>query len=144
MEEISLWKFENPNPTQKYRKNGKPYKWFKGDCAIRAFAIALDVNWLTAFNILTDIAKNNFDIPNSMTVIEIGLKKFGFTKQSCKVVKGEKRPTVNDLTQESKGKIFFLNVANHCVCAKDGYFYDTWDCGDLSVYTFWWKNIEKL
>ena len=135
------WKFDNPNPSQKYKKNGNPYQWKKPDCSVRAIAFSLGTDWLTAYNILYDIGRDLLDVPNSLPVMETALQKYGVEKHVCKIQKGEKRPTVNDIAKQSKNSVFFANLANHCVCIKNGYFYDTWDCGNLSVYSYWEKKI---
>lgn len=135
-----FFKYLNPNPTAKFKKNGEPFRWTKPDCVIRAFTIATGKSWVESYDILCEIGRKNFDVPNSRDVLEEALLNEGFKKCSCKVGKGESRPKVNDMAKSSSGKIMVLNIANHDVCAKDGFFYDTWDCGEYSVYTYWVKD----
>lgn len=139
---IEYFKYANPNPSQKYMKNGKPYKWQKPDCVVRAFALATDKSWDESLDILYGIAKEEYDVPNSRTVLEKALEKYGFEKVSCQPKKGEKRPTVNEIASTSQNKVYVLGVAGHEVCAKDGFFYDTWNCGESAVYSYMIKIIQ--
>ena len=112
-EKIVYFKYANPNPSQKYKKNGNPYKWQKPDCVIRAFAIATDKSSEDSFDILCGIAKEEYDVPNSRPVLKKALEKYGFKKVSCQPKKGEKRPTVTELASTSQINIYVLGVCCH-------------------------------
>lgn len=136
--------YENPNPTVKYKKNGAPYKWHKPDCVIRAFSIATEKSWTEAYDILCEIGRKTFDVPNSRDVLDIALQNEGFKKMTFGRLKaGEKRPTVAELAKMTIGKVCVFNIANHEVCAKDGCYFDVWDCGEWTVYNYWEKEYKK-
>lgn len=132
----------NPNPTAKFKKNGEPFKWTKPDCVIRAFSIATEKNWGEAFDILCQISREIYDVPNSRDVLDIALQAQGFKKMTFGRMKsGEKRPTVKELAAKMIGKVCVFNIANHEVCAKDGCYFDVWDCGEWTVYNYWEKDL---
>lgn len=137
---ISKFCYENPNPCQKYSKDGKPIRWHKPDCVIRAFCLATELPWQEGFDILCEIGRRIYDVPNSREVLDIALEEQGFTRVSFGRIKaGTTRPTVNSIADVSAGKVIVCNIAHHEVCVKDGLFFDTWDCGDCSVYSYWEK-----
>lgn len=121
------WTFFQPNPQDRCNK--------KGDCHIRCIAKALDCSWLEAYDMMYEIGRRRYD---SMSADNIGelLIEHGF--EACKVSPKDK-PTVTEFTKEHPEGTYVLRVAHHVVTVKDGQFYDTWDCGDMSVYRYWQK-----
>ena len=77
------FEFTQPNPTE-----GKKCK--KPDCAIRAFAIAADLSWQEAYDILSAIAREDYDIPNSQNVYEKAFAQRGYRVKSLRFKKGGK------------------------------------------------------
>ena len=109
-EKIVYFKYANPNPSQKYKKNGNPYKWQKPDCVIRAFAIATDKSWEEAFDILCGIAKEEFDVPNSRPVLEKALEKYG---QESELPTQERRETTD--SQRNRINISGQDIRSWCL-----------------------------
>lgn len=135
-----LWEFFNPNPNFKdfkVIKNNKHKKCTTADCSIRAFAGCLNIDWFKAFDALTESARKVCDVLNSTEAMTDAMKKVGFKKVSIKVEKGSKRPTIKSFAKEHTKGNFILGVANHFCCVKDGKYYDAWDSGDCSVYSYY-------
>lgn len=124
-----MFKMHNANP--KGRKTS--------DCVIRAICFAIDKSWEEVLTGLYELAMEYKAVPNSSHIFPKYLESSGFTK--CKVqIKDHHRPTVKSFTEEHPTGTYILSIANHVVCVKDGYYWDTWDCGNKSVYTYWVKR----
>lgn len=120
----------NPNPTE-----GKKAK--KGDCVIRAFAIASDKTWLEAFDILTENARKTYNVPNDNQNYKEVFAQQGYVSTPVKVVKGKKRMTVLDFCKKNSKGRFILRVANHLTAVVDGIVYDSWNTEECCVYKYW-------
>ena len=122
----------NNNPTY---KDGQ--RWTKGDCVIRAFALAANITWLEAFDLLAKRARETYDVPNSMSNYPQVLLDYGFKKKSVSVAKGRKRMTVEDFCKAHKKGHFCVKVANHLTAVVDGVCYDQWNPANKCVYTYY-------
>ena len=110
-----------------------------GDCSIRAVVKATNSNWYTVFDGLTEIARKMQTLPNDRKVVDKYLKDKGFTWVPVNPRSGEKRPTVKQFAKEHK-ETCVLSVASHLTSCRGGKFYDTWDCGNRSLYGYWIKK----
>ena len=125
-----------------YQPNKKDLKDNYGDCTIRALSKALDCTWLEAFDRTIPYCRefqvsNIFSAPSNIErqMIEpLGFKYYGISNK-----KGSKRPTVDGFAKTHTTGTFILNVANHEVACVDGYYYDTWDCGECCLYGYYEK-----
>lgn len=139
MAKINLYKntdyfeFTQPNPTE-----GKRCR--KPDCAIRAFAIAAELTWQEAYDVLSKIAREDYDIPNSQNVYEKAFAQRGYKVVSLKFKKGEKRKTVKDFAQSNPQGRYILSLANHLCAVVDGKIRDGWNCGDKCIYKIYTIN----
>ncbi len=122
----------NINPT---RVDGK--KWDKGDCVVRAFAMAADISWLEAFDLLVENARKTFNVPNYKTNYKDVFAGRGFVYQGIKAVAGKKRMTVEDFCKKHKKGRYILDVANHMTAVVDGVCYDVWNPANKCVYCYW-------
>lgn len=123
-----------------YQPNKKDLKDNYGDCTIRALTKALSLTWLEAFDLTIPYCReyqcsNIFNLPSSIE--RIILDKLGFEYTGISNKKGTKRPTVQQFAASHPEGTYILNVANHEVTCKDGYFYDTWDSGNCSLYGYY-------
>lgn len=119
----------NTNPTGKVGR-----KWNKPDCAVRAISIAFDIEWVEAFDILSESARRRFDVLNSDETIKDVLLQHGAIYTSYKAEKGKKRMTTKDFAISHKNGRYVLKIANHVCAVVDGKIRDTWNCGDCCVY----------
>lgn len=126
-----------------YQPNEKDLKDKYGDCTIRALSKALDCSWLEAFDLTIPFCReyqcsNIFNLPSQIES-EI-MAKLGFDYTGVSNKSGTKRPTVKSFALSHKMGTYILNVANHEVACVDGIYYDTWDCGNKSLYGYYTKR----
>jgi hypothetical protein len=127
-------RYFQPNPN----KNDKI-----GDCVVRSMCKAVDRDWDTVYKVLCNIGYRLKDMPNGNDTWREFLKINGFTEHKITVKKGSKRGTVAEFAEKNKKGTYVLQVANHNVTVVDGFYYDTWDCGDKSLYSYWEKTGVK-
>lgn len=114
-----------------------------GDCSIRAVAVATGLGWDKAFEGLTASAYRLKTVPDDTEAIEDFLLKQGFKIGKIKVPKGGKRPTVAQFAELNPDMYAVIRVAGHLTCSGRGNYVDIWDCGDKSVYKYWYKYINQ-
>ena len=136
-EQESLFRFYQPNPLGE--KKAKRI----GDCTIRAITKIEQISWLEAYDRLYEIGRSIFELPNSMTTIRKYLEKQGYERVAIKAVKGSKRPTIESFTQEHKTGTYLVQVANHVVAVSDGHFFDSWNSGKKSLYSYYIKQESE-
>lgn len=129
----TLNKYYNPNPLKRDTT----------DCVVRALVKATGKDWDVVFKELFDIGFELKVMPNSDVAWKEYLTGAGFTYVPIKVKKGSKRPTVQSFTKENKKGVYVLRVANHLVTSDNGYYYDTFDSGNCSMYGYWEKPKEE-
>lgn len=121
-------KYFNPNPSKK--TDGS-------DCVVRAICKAEDKEWLDVYKELCELGMELFSMPSSDKVWKTYLERKGYEKFGFK--RGQKRMTVDEFARKHKEGTYILNIANHLVCCENGYYYDTWDCGEYTLYTYYRK-----
>lgn len=129
---------------QYYQPNDKDLKDKFGDCTIRALSKAFNCSWIEAY--LKTIpfcieyqTPNIFNLPNKLereVMEKLGFKYYGVSNK-----RGTKRPTVYSFAKEYKCGTYILNLANHEVAVVSGRYFDTWDCGDCSLYG-WYEKLN--
>ena len=123
-----------------YQPNKKDLKDNYGDCVIRPLTKVLDMEWLKVFDSLLPYARELQCMPNGKPCYEKFLKDNGFSYVGISNKKGSKRPTVDRFAKDHKTGTYVLRVANHVVAVVNGYYYDTWDSGEKSLYGYWEKQ----
>ena len=124
---------------KEYNINPKNKK--TGDCAIRAVAAVTGLGWDRAYE---DLCKSGFKLktaPNDVEAIEDFLLSIGFKIGKIRVIKGQKRITVKEFTEQNPNICAVLRVANHFTCCAYGNYLGIWDCGNHVVYKYWYKQI---
>lgn len=121
--------FKNHNANPKNKK--------VADCVIRAISFGTGKSWEDTFMGLVDIALKKKCVPNEKVAYVPYMEENGFNPRKIVLNEFRKKPTVNSFCRDNKKGTYVLSVANHLVVVKDGYFYDTWDCGDKTVYKYW-------
>ena len=122
----------NPNPNHKRDKIG--------DCVIRAFCKALNVDWETVYVELSKMGLEMHAMPNDKVVWKKFLENAGFEKHIVSNAVGTKRPTTASFAKSHQTGTYVLQMAKHIVTCEDGLYYDTWDCGNKSLYAYWEKQ----
>lgn len=111
-----MWVRYNPNPT------GRSV----GDCAVRAVAKALNIDWETAYRMISDNGYAMGDMPSSYSVWGAVLRQNGFYRQSMP----NRCPdcyTAADFARDNPTGTFVLGFGGHVATIVDGTLYDSWD-----------------
>ena len=128
------------------------HRWFKfnpnpknrniGDCTLRAYCAAFDIEWDDAFDIASEIAKENSSLIEYVSD-KVIKDHFGYDVDpdyNKKKVKAKDRITINDFTISHPYGTYILGVRKHLVTVKDGEYWDSWDSGDKKVDTVYIIN----
>ena len=121
-----MWVEYNPNPAQARA----------GDCAVRAIAKALNIDWESAY---AKVAVNGFlmgDVISSNAVWGSVLRQNGFTREiipnSCPDCY-----TLADFSKDHPKGTFVVALPGHVACVVDGDIYDSWDSSELAPLYYW-------
>lgn len=136
-EKTSNLRYFNPNPTARYKKDGTPMKWHKGDCVIRALCASTDKTWKEVYTEMSMRGLEKCTMPNSDEVIEWMLEKNGFERKSFK--REIKKPTINEFCKAHPNGVYVIRMSHHLVTIKNGKIWDVWDCGAWSVRSYYQK-----
>lgn len=139
---MSKFVYFNPNPSYKPFKNGKDKMWTIDDYNVRALCKVIGKDWDTSYDMLSLRAKEMRDVMTSKKVfksimedtLKLGQSSFGKPKQD------QKRPTVEEFCKDHQTGMYVLNLASKVVVIVDGQFYDTEDCSESSVYSWWYQE----
>lgn len=126
-----MWVEYNPNPV------GRKVE----DCAIRAVAKALNVDWETAFGMVSSAAFNMGDMPHSNSVWGAVLRQNGFYRRSIP----DWCPncyTAEDFVKDHPKGVYVLGFGNHVATVVDGNVYDAWDSSNEIPQYFWYKKED--
>ena len=126
---VSHWRKYNPNPV------GRSV----GDCAVRAVAAALDVDWETAYAM---IANNGFlmgDMPSSNTVWGAVLRMNGFTRHTMPNTCPDCY-TLERFAEDHPEGTYVVCTGNHVATVIDGWIWDAWDSSNEIVAFYWQKE----
>ena len=128
------------------------HRWFKfnpnpknrniGDCTLRAYCAAFDIEWDDAFDIASEIAKENSSLIEYVSD-KVIKDHFGYDVDpdyNKKKVKAKDRITINDFAISHPYGTYILGVRKHLVTVKDGEYWDSWDSGDKKVDTVYIIN----
>lgn len=124
-----MWVEYNPSPTGRR----------VGDCAVRAIAKALNLDWEQAF---AKIAINAFamgDMPSSDSVWGAVLRQNGFYRESLPNTCPECY-TAADFCRDHPRGVFVLGFGGHVATVKDGNLYDSWDSSKEIPQFVWYKK----
>lgn len=125
-----MWIEYNPNPT------GRKV----GDCAVRAIAKALDIDWETAYMLITTNGYHMGDMPSSDSVWGSVLRQHGFYRMAIP----NKCPecyTTEDFCNDNPRGTFVLGFGGHVATVVDGDLYDSWDSSkEIPVYVWYRKD----
>lgn len=121
----------NPNPTGRR----------VGDCAVRAIAKALEIDWEEAY---ARIAANGYamgDMPSSDSVWGALLRQNGFYREAIPNTCPDCY-TAADFSNDHPHGVFVLGFGGHVATVKDGNLYDSWD-SSKEIPQFYWYRKEQ-
>lgn len=125
-----MWKEYNPNPT------GRNVE----DCAVRAIAKALDIDWEKSYSLL---AKNGFqmgDMPHANSVWGATLRQEGWRRHSIPNTCPDCY-TAEEFAKDHDKGIFVLGFGKHVATISDGDIYDSWD-SSREIPQYYWSPEE--
>ena len=128
---MSRWTKYNPNPD----KRGKD------DCAVRAIAKALDMDWDGAYLILTAKGFQMKDMQNGNAVWGAVLRDRGYRRgivpNTCPDCY-----TAEDFARDNPEGTWVLGFGNHVCTVRDGQIFDSWDSSAELPQYYWTKEEE--
>lgn len=124
-----MWIEYNPNPTGRR----------VGDCAIRAIAKALDIDWERAYVLVIINGYEMGDMPSSDSVWGAVLRRNGFYRKSIP----DSCPdcyTAEDFAKDNPEGTFVLGFGGHVATVVDGNLYDAWDSSNEIPQFVWYRK----
>ncbi len=125
-----MWIKYNPNPTGRN----------VGDCAIRAIAKALDIDWEEAYLLIVKNGYDMGDMPSSDSVWGAVLRQHGFYRKAIP----NRCPdcyTAEDFCRDHPEGVFVLGFGGHVATVVDGILYDSWNSSrEIPVYMWYRKE----
>lgn len=125
---------------QEYNPN--PLSRRVGDCAVRAIAKALDIDWETAYIMLVSNGFAMGDMPSSDSVWGATLRQHGFYRESLPNECPDCYTAQDFIIDHPKG-IYVLAFGGHVATAKDGTLFDAWDSLSESPQFYWYRKDEE-
>lgn len=107
-----------------------------GDCAVRAVAKALGIDWYQSYIELVNEGLEQCDLPSANNVWGAVLRRHGFRRAAIP----EECPdcyTVGDFIRDHPAGTYIVALKNHVVTVEDGVLYDTWNSMDENPIYFW-------
>lgn len=126
-----MWAEWNPNPLSRR----------VGDCAIRAVARALGVEWEEAFALVAANAFAMGDMPSSDAVWGATLRQHGFYREAIPNT-CPNCYTAEDFCRDHPKGVFVLAFGGHVACVEDGTVYDSWDSSSLVPQYFYYRKDD--
>lgn len=117
------------------RYENNPCRRSLGDCAVRAVAVALGVDWYEAYDLLSAEARRQCDMPSSDDVIDDVLARYGFSDPVP-----AHGVTAERFCRGHPRGVYVLALSGHVAAAVDGYLYDIWDSSGERVRYYYRRN----
>ena len=124
-----MFEYYNPNPTKKV----------VGDCAVRAIAKALGVDWGDAY---AKIIVNGFrlgDMPSSDSVWGAVLRQNGFIKETLPNTCPDCY-TAEQFCEDHPHGTYVLGFGGHVATVEDGTIFDSWNSSQEIPIYYWRKK----
>ena len=124
-----MWRQFNPNP------DGRRV----GDCAVRAVARALNTDWYTAYDLITEEGRRQRDMPSSNAVWGTVLRTHGFRRYAVPTSCPDCY-TAEDFAADHPTGIYVLGFGTHVATVIDGVLYDSWDSSGEAPQYYWYRE----
>ena len=124
------WRYFNPNPSN----------IDTGDCVIRALCLAFGRDWETTYMSVCMKGYEMHKMPSNNAVWGDYLKDNGFKRY---IIPNEcpECYRIKDFCVDHPNGLYILATGSHVVTVVDGFYYDSWDSGNLIPIYFWMKEI---
>ena len=132
MTDANLWIKYNANPMENNTD----------DCAVRAVAVALDVDWDTAYDLIAENAKYMAEMMHRNVAWWSVLRQNGFSRaiipNTCPDCY-----SVADFCREHPRGVYVLGFYDHVASIVDGKLIDSWDSrNEIPIY-YWYRRRER-
>ena len=127
---MSRWRNYNPNPA------GRAV----GDCAVRAVAAALGVDWETAYAMIANNGYLMGDMPSSNSVWGAVLRQNGFYRYSLPNTCPDCY-TMEMFAEDHPEGVYVVGTGNHVATIMDGMIWDAWDSSNETPVYYWQKEV---
>ena len=124
-----MWIEFNPSPTGRR----------VGDCAVRAVAKALDVDWEKSYMMLVTNGFGMGDMPSSDSVWGSVLRQHGFYREAIPNTCPDCY-TARDFCKDNPKGVYVLGFGGHVATVVDGDLYDSWDSSDEIPIYVWYRK----
>lgn len=126
-----MWVRYNPNPAGRN----------VGDCSVRAVSKALEIDWETAYDLISDAGYNMGDMPSSDSVWGAVLRQNGFYRTAIPNYCPDCY-TVRDFCKDHPIGTYVLGFGGHVATVKDGDLYDSWNSSNEIPQFYWYKKED--
>ena len=109
-----------------------------GDCAVRAVAKALDMDWETAYINIVMAGYDMGDMPSADSVWGAVLRQHGFYRKAIPNTCPDCY-TVEDFCYDHPYGTYVLGFGGHVATVKDGRLYDSWD-SRREIPQYYWEE----
>ena len=113
-----------------------------GDCAVRAVAKALDIDWEAAYALIVANGFQMGDMPSSDAVWGSVLRQYGFYREAIPNTCPDCY-TAADFAHDHPRGTYVLGFGGHVATLKDGDVYDSWDSTEMSPQFYWYRKDDK-
>lgn len=124
-----MWIEYNPNPAGRR----------VGDCAIRAVAKALGIDWENAYALIAKNGYNMGDMPSSNSVWGAVLRQNGFYRTAIPNTCPDCY-TAEDFCRDHPYGVYVLGFGTHVATVVDGDIYDSWDSSQEIPQYYWYRK----
>lgn len=102
--------------------SNNPCRRSLGDCAVRAVAVALGIDWYEAYDLLCAEGRRQCDMPSSDDVMDDVLARYGFTEPIPAYM-----VTAAEFCRAHPRGVYVLALSGHVATVVDEDLYDLWD-----------------
>lgn len=127
---MTTWVYFNPSPAGRN----------VGDCAVRAVAKALNVDWETAYAMITSAGYLMNDMPSSNAVWGSVLRRHGFMRSALPMTCPDCY-TAEDFAKDHPRGTYVLGFGNHTATIKDGQLFDSYDSSQM-IPQYYWEKVN--
>lgn len=124
------------------RYNANPVANRIEDCAIRAVAVALNISWDDAFDLIAQSAKAMGAVMHLNAAFGAVLRQHGFRRyiipNTCPDCY-----TIKDFCWDHPTGTYVVGTDSHVVACIDGDYIDSFDSGDL-IALYYWEDDNGL
>lgn len=126
-----MWIEYNPNPAGRR----------VGDCSVRAISKALNIDWETAYALITSNGFAMGDMPSSDSVWGSVLRQNGFYRKAIPNTCPDCY-TAENFAKDHPDGTYVLGFGGHVATVVNGNLYDSWNSSNEIPQFYWYKKEE--